>query len=130
MLATAVKQYKQSTPGLVCIGMHSDTNGEAQLCASACKMNARVRTNISCMLSFDNWYHAQLQQLVFCPASATGSMRCVYVLQELTRLQESESGLDSPRADSELDLATSDFSTPDLLQVVTLFAIIDSGPVY
>jgi hypothetical protein len=38
-------------------------------------------------------------------------------MQEMTRLQDSESGMDSPRADSELDLATSDFSAPELLQV-------------
>ncbi len=42
-------------------------------------------------------------------------------MQEMTRLQDSESGMDSPRADSELDLATSDFSTPELLQVPQLF---------
>ncbi|KAL0054630.1 hypothetical protein WJX82_000216 [Trebouxia sp. C0006] len=36
--------------------------------------------------------------------------------KEMTRLQDSESGMDSPRADSELDLATSDFSAPELLQ--------------
>ncbi len=41
-------------------------------------------------------------------------------MQEMTRLQDSESGMDSPRADSELDLATSDFSAPELLQVQQL----------
>lgn len=38
-------------------------------------------------------------------------------MQEMTRLQDSESGMDSPRADSELDLA-SEFSVPDLFQVL------------
>lgn len=38
-------------------------------------------------------------------------------MQEVARLAESESGMDSPRADSELDLGVSDFSTQDLLQV-------------
>ena len=44
-------------------------------------------------------------------------------LQELTRLHESETGMDSPRAESELDLATSDFSVPELLQVCTFLLI-------
>lgn len=38
-------------------------------------------------------------------------------MQEIARLVESETGMDSPRADSELDLGISDFSTPELLQV-------------
>ena len=38
-------------------------------------------------------------------------------LQELTKLSENDSGLDSPRADSEYDLAASEFSAPDLFQV-------------
>lgn len=36
-------------------------------------------------------------------------------MQEVARLVES--GLDSPRADSQLELGVSDFSTQDLLQV-------------
>lgn len=37
-------------------------------------------------------------------------------LQEVSRLAENDSGLDSPRADSECDLANSEFSTPELFQ--------------
>ncbi|KAL3132931.1 hypothetical protein ABBQ38_006845 [Trebouxia sp. C0009 RCD-2024] len=36
--------------------------------------------------------------------------------KELTKLSENDSGLDSPRADSEYDLAASEFSTPELFQ--------------
>ena len=39
------------------------------------------------------------------------------LLQETSRLAENDLGLDSPRADSEYDLATSEFSTPELFQV-------------
>ena len=39
------------------------------------------------------------------------------VTQDMTRLQENDSGLDSPRADSDYDLAGSELSSPELLQV-------------
>lgn len=48
---------------------------------------------------------------------STKAVEKTLCIQEVARLAENDSGMDSPRADSELDLGVSDFSTPELLQV-------------
>ena len=58
-----------------------------------------------------------IHPLLFCCRCITFCSEALS-LQELTRLQESDSGLDSPRADSDYDLAGSELSSPELLQVL------------
>lgn len=64
----------------------------------------------ACTATLRTWLNARM------PESNKNIVQNVWV-QEIARLAESESGMDSPRADSELDLGVSDFSTPELLQV-------------